>query len=187
MSAATAAAENADFENLFDRVTKANDANAMPSARERLAYVAHMIEQATLHTLGEIKAAQPLQDQMAADAVDLAARWDSLIRCEMDVESFKLLAGDNREFLDAVQVHTCAGSTQLRKILMAQESQGLTVQVINTVSAIVGDMEKQLLALPPENAAPENRREAIDLLHSPVINPGKHVDMLTRQEHPRHL
>ena len=187
MSAATAAAENADFENLFDRVTKANDANAMPSARERLAYVARMTEQATLRTLGAIAAAQPLQDQMAADAVDLAARWDSLIRCEMDIESFKILVGDNREFLDAVQAHTCAGSTQLREILMAQESQGLTVQVIKTVSGIVGELEQQLLALLTENAAPENRRQAIDLPHRPVTNLGRHVDLLTRQEHPRHL
>ncbi len=130
MSAATATADNAEFANLIDQVTQANGANAMPRARERLAGVAHIAEQATRRTLRAIEAAQPFQDQMAADAVDLAARWDSLMQSAMDVESLKTLADDNREFLDAVQAHTCACSTQLREILMAQESQGLIVQVI---------------------------------------------------------
>ena len=150
-------------------------ASAMPDAKERLNYVVKMTEEAAVRTLGAVEAAQPLQDELALGANELSARWERLKRGELDVEAFKQLADDNHAFLKALPDSTKAVGAKLREIVMAQEFQDLTGQVIKKITEAVTDLEQQLLALLLDNVPPDKRQEASGLLNGPAISGGAGV------------
>ena len=53
----------------------ARAAQAIPDARDRLNYVAHMTERAAERALNAVDVAQPIQDNLSIQAVELSERW----------------------------------------------------------------------------------------------------------------
>jgi len=156
-------------------------AEAIPDTRERLAYVVTMTEQAASRALNAVEVAQPLQDQMGSEAEHLVSRWDALYRNELSVGEFKALAGQTREFLRGMPQKTRATGEQLREIMMAQDFQDLTGQVIKRITDCAQEMEGQLLKLLVDHAPPEKRTEAVSLLNGPQIGNKGGRDVVTSQ------
>lgn len=157
-------------------------AAAVPDARDRLAYVAKMTEQAASRALNATENARPIQDRLAKDADELAARWDGLFEQQPGVEAFKSLVASTREFLRAVPAQAQATNAQLTEVMMAQEFQDLTGQVIKKIGDVTHDLENQLLQLLVENAPPERREEASGLLNGPAIKTAGRSDLVANQE-----
>ena len=157
-------------------------AAAVPDARDRLAYVASMTEQAASRALNATENARPIQDQMALEAETLSMRWDSLFQAQPGVEAFKMLVENTRDFLRAVPGHAQATNAELTEVMMAQEFQDLTGQVIKKVADVTHDLENQLLQLLVEHAPAERRVEATGLLNGPVINADGRSDIVANQE-----
>jgi len=153
----------------------------IPDARERLAYVVSMTEQAASRALNAIEIAQPLQEELGNSAETLSQRWDALYRHELSVDEFKALAGQTREFLQAAPQKTRLTAEQLREIMMAQDFQDLTGQVIKKITECAQKMEAQMLKLLVDHAPPEKRSEASGLLNGPVINKQGRTDIITNQ------
>ena len=156
-------------------------ANAIPDTKERLTYVVNMTEQAASRALNAIEIAQPLQDQLGSTAETLVGRWDALYRNELSVGEFKALAGQTRDFLRATPQKTRATGEQLREIMMAQDFQDLTGQVIKRVTDCAQQMEGQLLKLLVDYAPPEKREEANSLLNGPQIHGKGGAEIVTNQ------
>jgi chemotaxis protein CheZ len=166
----------------YDRLVS-DTAKAIPDARDRLDYVATMTEQAAERALNAIETAKPIQDRLGQDASGLAGDWDKVFKRELSVDEFKALAARTRDFLSGVSVKTEATSAQLMEIMMAQDFQDLTGQVIKRITAMTQDMENQLLNLLVQNLPPE-RREAVEsrgLLNGPVTGADRHGDVVTNQ------
>lgn len=166
----------------YDRLIQ-KAAEAIPNARDRLSYVATMTEQAAVRALNAIEAAKPIQDRLGNDASSLAGDWDRLFKRELTVEEFKALAERTRTFLGSVPAQTKATSAQLMDIMMAQDFQDLTGQVIKRITDMVQDIEGQLLGVLLENCPPELREAAEHrgLLNGPVMS-GKNLgEALTSQ------
>ncbi|PKO57990.1 MAG: protein phosphatase CheZ, partial [Betaproteobacteria bacterium HGW-Betaproteobacteria-19] len=106
---------------------------AIPDARQRLTYIAQMTEQAASRVLNATDIAKPIQDKVEADAVVLRAKWERLYANELSIEEFKILAGETRGFLGGVVDSSRATNAQLLEIMMAQDFQDLTGQVIKKV------------------------------------------------------
>lgn len=157
-------------------------AAAVPDARDRLAYVASMTEQAASRALNATENARPIQDKLAKDAGELAARWDGLFEQQPGVEAFKALVTSTRDFLRAVPSQAQATNAQLTEVMMAQEFQDLTGQVIKKVADVTHELENQLLQLLVENAPPERRVEASGLLNGPVHKADGRNDIVANQE-----
>jgi len=157
-------------------------ASEMPNTRDRLAYVATMTEKAAQRVLGASEAAKPLQDQLAADAGALTARWDALLATDPGVEEFKVLVGQTREYLGQVPARARATNAQLTEIMLAQDFQDLTGQVIKKIGDVVHKLETQLLTLLLENAPPEKVQGAGEMLNGPVINGHMRADVVTSQK-----
>jgi chemotaxis protein CheZ len=157
-------------------------ADAMPDARERLNYIAAMTEKAAVRTLTATEAAQPLQDALEKNAKGLSADWDKLYRNELSVDQFKALAGRTRDFLAQVPAQTQATNAQLMEIMMAQDFQDLTGQVIKKITEVATGLEKQLLAILIDYV-PEERKEQLEAsgLAGPVINAAGNPDVVTSQ------
>ena len=163
-------------------IDKKLESAAVPDARDRLAYVASMTEQAASRALNATENARPIQDQMALEAETLSMRWDSLFQAQPGVEAFKMLVENTRDFLRAVPGHAQATNAELTEVMMAQEFQDLTGQVIKKVADVTHDLESQLLQLLVEHAPAERRVEATGLLNGPVINADGRSDIVANQE-----
>jgi chemotaxis protein CheZ len=157
-------------------------AEAIPDARQRLGYIAQTTEQAASRVLNATDVARPIQDELASGAGSLSARWDALYAGKLSPEAFRELSADTRSFLGAVADGTRVTSAQLHEIMMAQDFQDLTGQVIKRVVDLAQMLETQLLQVLLEAAPPQVRNERHSgLLNGPVINPEGRTDVLSNQ------
>lgn len=158
-------------------------AKAIPDARQRLAYVAQMTEQAASRVLNATDVARPIQDGLQAQAAALSGRWDRLFGGDLSVDEFKALAGDTRSYLGAVPAQTAATNDQLMEIMMAQDFQDLTGQVIKKVVDLAQRMESELLQVLLEAMPQEMKLEAPEgLMNGPVVNAEGRTDVVANQE-----
>ena len=173
-------------------------AEAVPDARDRLKYVANMTEQAAERVLTAIDIAKPLQEQLETHAAELDSRWERWYAAPIEREEVRTLMTDTRAFLASVPNATSATNQKLLEIMMAQDFQDLTGQVIKKIMDVVYVIEQQLLTVLVENIAPERREQfaqtaaalAADpnptatpdhLLNGPQINPEGKTDVVQDQ------
>ena len=143
-------------------------AEAIPDARDRLGYIAQMTERAAERALNAIDVAQPIQDGLSSDAKALTKRWDAWFEHPVELDAARELVFDNRAYLAAVPKQVSATNAQLMEIMMAQDFQDLTGQVIKKMMHVIQDMDTQLLQLLIDNAPPEKRHDTPHgLLHGP--------------------
>ena len=167
----------------YDKVLE-KSISALPDAKDRLAYIANLTEQAACKVLNATDIANPLQEELEAGAALLAAKWDAVYANKMGVEDFKLLASETRAFVkNAVPQRTAATKEQLMEIMMAQDFQDLTGQVIKKVIALAQDLESQLMSVLIETMPGEKRTESVEsLLNGPVINAEGRTDVAASQQ-----
>ena len=158
-------------------------ASSIPDARDRLNYVATLTQQAAERVLNATEAAQPLVQNMEVEAHRLAGQWQMLFDRKLNVDKFKMLVTQTQAFLDIVPKQTKTTNAYLMEIMMAQDFQDLTGQVIKKIIELTQSMEQQLLALLLENA-PADVKAEIDagLMNGPVINPRLRNNVVTSQD-----
>lgn len=151
----------------------ARAAEAIPDARDRLSYVAQMTERAAERALNAIDVAQPIQENLSKQAMALGKRWDVWFDSPLELDDARELVKDTRSYLADAPQQASATNAQLMEIMMAQDFQDLTGQVIKKMMDVIKDMETQLLQLLIDNAPPEKRQDAgHGLLNGPQIKIG---------------
>ncbi len=147
-------------------------AEAIPDARDRLSYVAKMTERAAERALNAIDVAQPIQDELSTQANGLTERWNLWFSAPLELAQARDLVSDTRSYLSAVPRQVQATNAQLMEIMMAQDFQDLTGQVIKRMMEVIREMETQLLQLLVDNSPLEKRQEVSHgLLNGPKIKP----------------
>jgi chemotaxis protein CheZ len=151
-------------------------ASDIPDARDRLDYVARLSEQAAKRVLDATDAANPLQDGIDASATELTASWQALLAASQGNEPWRALAERTIASLDASRSAANATKGHLMDIMMAQDFQDLTGQVIKRITGIAQNLEQQLVQVLVDFAPEEIRRELDNgLLNGPQIKPeGNH-------------
>lgn len=158
--------------------------SALPDAQDRLAYVANLTEQAACRVLNATDIANPLVEQMESDSKALGARWDKLFANELGVDEFKRLAAETRVFLnEQLPQKTAATHAQLTEIMMAQDFQDLTGQVIKKIVSLAQNLEKGMMSVLIE-VAPEKKltEEVNNLMNGPVISAEGRTDVVVNQQ-----
>lgn len=157
---------------------------ALPDAKDRLTYIASLTEQAACKVLNATDIANPLVESIETDAAVLAQKWDRLFANQMGVDEFKALAAETRGFLkDQLPGRTGGARAQLMEIIMAQDFQDLTGQVIKKVIAVAQDLESQLMNALIEVMPGERRTESVNsLLNGPVISAEGRTDVVVDQQ-----
>ena len=157
-------------------------AEAIPDVRQRLAYIAQMTEQSASRVLNATDVAAPIQSALASGANALVARWDRLYAGELSPGEFRDLSGDTRRFIAEVAAGSRSTSKQLHEIMMAQDFQDLTGQVIKRVLELAQMLESQLVQVLIEATPPQVRAECkASLLNGPVIDGVAGADVLHNQ------
>lgn len=158
-------------------------AASIPDARDRLNYVATLTQQAAERVLNATEAAQPAIEKMEVEAHRLSKQWELLFDKKLDVGQFRTMVLQTHAFLYEVPKQTKATNAYLMEIMMAQDFQDLTGQVIKKIIEVTQNMEQQLLALLLDNAPASVKAElSSGLLNGPVINAAGRTDVVTSQD-----
>jgi chemotaxis protein CheZ len=158
-------------------------ASDIPDARNRLDYVARLSEKAAQKVLNATDAAMPLQDTVEQSAVSLRDGWQALLDSDGSHDApWRALALRTVSDLDASRTAVASTKSYLMDIMMAQDFQDLTGQVISKVAVITQTLEQQLVQMLVDFAPEEVRRELDNgLLNGPQINPEGKSDIVADQ------
>ncbi|WP_036168473.1 protein phosphatase CheZ [Massilia sp. 9096] len=160
-------------------------ASDIPDARDRLDYVARLSEDAAKRVLDATDAANPLQDGIEASAGELSQAWRALLADgggQPLPEAWRALAERTIAGLEDSGKAAVATKGQLMDIMMAQDFQDLTGQVIKRITGIAQNLEKQLVQMLVDFAPEQIRRELDNgLLNGPQINPEGKSDVVADQ------
>jgi chemotaxis protein CheZ len=129
-------------------------ATQISDAQDRLEYVASLTEQAANKVLNTLDEGMPEQDVLSKQSKDMENRWADLFAGKLSLEQFKQLAGDSQKFAVAVSAATEAEKARLLDIMMAQDFQDITGQLIKKVVHITKTVEQELAQLLKDNAPP---------------------------------
>ena len=128
-------------------------------AQDRLEYVASLTEQAANKVLNTLDDGMPAQDLLSKKSKEMENRWADLFAGKLSIDEFKSLAGDSKAFAQTVSEATEAEKARLLEIMMAQDFQDITGQLIKKVVAITKTVENELAELLKDNAPPQVREK----------------------------
>jgi chemotaxis protein CheZ len=123
------------------------DTSTISDASDRLSYVMNLTDTAANRTMDMVEASLPITEQIGADASKLKKDWDRFGKREISYKEFGALYKEMGQFLDANEGRVNDLQGNLTNILMAQDYQDLTGQVIKRVMTLVQDVEGSLVTL----------------------------------------
>ena len=158
-------------------------ASDIPDARDRLDYVARLSEQAARRVLDATDAASPLQDAIESRSAEVRTQWQALLDGGTAAESdWRALAERTVAAMAESERAATATRAELMNIMLAQDFQDLTGQVIGKITSIAQDLEKQLVQVLIDFAPSEIRRDLDNgLLNGPQIKPEGNVEVVANQ------
>jgi chemotaxis protein CheZ len=147
-------------------------ASQISDAQGRLNHVASLTEQAANKVLNAVDTCMPEQDSLGKKAHDMESRWTHLFDGKLSIDEFKALAGDSKQFATVVAEATEAEKARLLDIMMAQDFQDITGQLIKKIVNITNRVENELAQLLRDNAPPEIKAamaesKPVDLMQGP--------------------
>ena len=116
-------------------------------ARERLHFVISKTQQAADLTMTQVENSIPLCDSLIQITEELSASWDKLTNKEMKAEEFRKLSKKIKVFLQTANNDGVALKANLNEVLLTQDFQDITGQIIFKVIKLVEDIESSLVNL----------------------------------------
>ena len=169
----------------------------MEDASQRLNYVIEKTETAANKTMDMVEGTMPISAQLADQAKALKLEWDRLMRREMRPEEFRQLSKKVGVFLTNATEESAKINANLSSIMLAQDFQDLTGQVIKRVIELVQEVEAELVnlvtmagsideitGLKHEDLTPKTKdsNEPDIGPEGPIINPEKRNDVVSGQD-----
>ncbi|NUY56303.1 protein phosphatase [Salinivibrio sp. MA351] len=165
----------------------------IPDARDRLTYVMQKTELAANKTMDAVERTMPIASDLQDNLQAVRPNWNSLMRGDIALDEFKPLCHSIEGLLTQVEGGATELHAHLTEILMAQDFQDLTGQVIRRVIELVQEVEQQLVeiltAFGMDSAAIEaaSATQADDTTsksapEGPVIHPEERDDVVHNQD-----
>ena len=108
--------------------------------------------------------------------------WQDLLASSFSEPQYRALAEKTIDYLGQSHRNANATKQQLMEIMMAQDFQDLTGQVIKKVTELAHGIEQQLVQLLMDYAPPDIGRDAgSGLLNGPQINPEGNTEVVSDQ------
>ena len=135
----------------------------IPDARQRLRHVIDMTDQAAHRTLTAVEESLPICEELESRSRTLQEDWQRFKKRDMDIHEFKQLAKRLDEFFTVNTGDAGKLRSSLNNVLMAQDFQDLTSQIIKKVI--------KLTRTPAEVNADSQRAEKkqVEKLAGPVV------------------
>lgn len=169
----------------------ANLANEdIPDAQNRLAYVIEMTENAANKTMDAVEASIPVAENLSSNIKTVIPSWDKLMSRQISLKEFKELCYSVDDILKKVDGDSDQLRVHLNEVLMAQDFQDLTGQVIRRVIDLVREVEDNLIHLltvfgsPPETLIEEEKSKSglNEKAEGPIIDAEERADVVSDQD-----
>ncbi|MCX9565324.1 protein phosphatase CheZ, partial [Vibrio cholerae] len=119
----------------------------IPDARERLHYVIQKTEVAANKTMDAVDRCMPIADKLHESLLLIRPEWNGLMNGRIELMHFKSLCHRIDDLLSQVEGDSSELRGELTEILMAQDFQDLTGQIIKRVINLVNEVEKRLVEI----------------------------------------
>jgi chemotaxis protein CheZ len=119
----------------------------IPDAKDRLEYVITMTEKAANTAMEVIEAGSPVAEKLGAEASVLKAQWQKFRQRKLSAEELRTMGNDVEAFFDESEQMMSKLLSGFTEILMAQDFQDLTGQIIRQVINLVNEIESNLVEL----------------------------------------
>lgn len=119
----------------------------IPDAKKRLNHVIDMTEQAANRTMDAVESCLPIADQISQQLNQLMPRWQKLMKRDLELGEFKTLCHGIDAFLAETVTESNRLNQLLTDVLMAQDYQDLTGQILRRVIELVREVEESLIGL----------------------------------------
>jgi len=116
-------------------------------AQEGLQYVVEMTAKAANKTMDKVDESMPLSQSIASEAFEIKQEWTRFLNKEMSAKEFRELTKRVSQFLENTEGSTKKLNANLSDILLAQDFQDLTGQVIQRITTMITDVESRLVNL----------------------------------------
>jgi chemotaxis protein CheZ len=141
-----------NLRNALDRFRRDSRLNALaekeiPDARQRLSHVLKLTDAAAHRTMDLVEKSGPPADRIAKEAVSLAEPWARFRSGKISVADYLDLIQRIDHFLTAARTDSEAVRANLAEVMLAQDFQDLTGQIIRGVMNLVGEVEVVLVDL----------------------------------------
>ncbi|MGY5611920.1 protein phosphatase CheZ [Vibrio brasiliensis] len=164
----------------------AND--EIPDARDRLQYVIDKTEVAANKTMDAVDRCLPIADNLHNGLLQVRPQWNELMHGRIELAEFKALCHRIDDLLGEVEGDSSELRGQLTEILMAQDFQDLTGQIIRRVITLVNEVEGRLVEILTvfgssqlEQSA-HNKNKASTDPEGPILNPQERDDAVSSQD-----
>lgn len=130
-----------------DTEGEVSNLSAMTDATDRLSHVVKMTEDAANKTMDKVDECMPIANDIGKTADELRQEWKRLLNRDMSPEEFRQLYWQMDQFLNRLDGDSSELYRHLSDILLAQDYQDLTGQLIQRVTGLVRDVESSLVDL----------------------------------------
>jgi chemotaxis protein CheZ len=180
-----------DSLNNFQVDSRINDlANAdIPDAKERLNYVIERTEEAANKTMDAVETIFPVLDVIQGKLDKVNPLWQKLMHNDIALPEFKSLCVDIDDLLKSTGSDTDKIRTLMTDVLMAQDFQDLTGQVIRKVIELVIEVEDSLISMltafgiSSDSVSKQTKLSTGEnLVEGPIINTEERDDVVSDQD-----
>jgi len=171
--------------------SRLNDlANAdIPDAKERLNYVISRTEDAANKTMDAVESIFPVVDKIQQQVKTVEPRWGKLMHNDLNLGEFKSLCIDIDKLLKTTAVESEHMHALMTDVLMAQDFQDLTGQVIRKVIDLVREVEESLINMltafgvsEVEQKQKATLKTGENLVEGPIVNTDERDDVVADQD-----
>ena len=171
-----------------------SEISQIADAPDRLNYVIELTEAAANKTMDKVEDTIPVGKKIQASAEELKPDWDKVLSGEIKPKEFRELHKKMGVFIDSTIESSQTVNSALSDILLAQDYQDLTGQVIKRVITLVQDLETSLVDLvkmaasveqivgitPTEETAGQAEKDVVP--EGPVVNAKERDDVVSGQD-----
>ncbi|MGB0936604.1 MAG: protein phosphatase CheZ [Colwellia sp.] len=162
----------------------------IPDAKERLNYVITRTEEAANKTMDAVESTLPMLNNLSGQVSRITPAWTELMDNDLKVNDFKVLCADLDTLLSDTNKDTKKIHDLMNEVLMAQDFQDLTGQVIRQVIDLVREVEESLINMltvfgisPEQNASEVSKRKVGDnLVEGPIMDAENRDDVVADQD-----
>jgi chemotaxis protein CheZ len=161
----------------------------IPDAKDRLHYVISKTEVAANKTMDSVDRCMPIAERLHESLLSVRPQWNELMHGRIELNKFKALCHDIDGVLSQIEGDSSELKNQLTEILMAQDFQDLTGQIIKRVITLVSEVEQQLVGVLTafgaeqlENKTDKTSPTSSSVPEGPIINSYEREDAVSSQD-----
>ncbi|MDX3773764.1 protein phosphatase CheZ [Chromatiaceae bacterium AAb-1] len=164
----------------------------IPDAKKRLNHVIDMTEQAANRTMDAVESCLPIADKLSQNLAGVLPEWQKLMSRDLKIGEFKQLCHNLNGFLHQASDDSGTLNSLLTDVLMAQDYQDLTGQILRRVIELVREVENGLIGLLtafgqtnvalPESKTVSRKAIASNEAEGPIIDAASRSDVVTGQD-----